>query len=228
MGKMLEKNAISRWHQIVCRIDLANMNDFSSAEFASADVALEFTTPATAEQNIRKAWAAGVKVVCGTTGWHKNLPTLQEELKTNSKALFWASNFSLGVNIFFEINRKLAQIMNNFPQYEVAITETHHTEKKDIPSGTAITLADNILSQLDRKNSWALAPKTSEENIEISAIRQGSVAGIHTVEYSSREDVISLTHSANGREGFALGAIIAAEFLQDKIGYFSMENLLKY
>ncbi|MDR0831251.1 MAG: 4-hydroxy-tetrahydrodipicolinate reductase [Prevotellaceae bacterium] len=227
MGKMLEAIAIERGHQIVSRIDVENPNDFYSPEFSSADIALEFTTPAAVEQNIRKAWAAGVKVVSGTTGWHENLPILQRELEENGKTLFWASNFSIGVNIFFEINRQLAKIMNAFPQYDVKIEETHHKQKKDAPSGTAITLADNILSELNGKHSWTLSPEQNDFSIEITAKREGEVAGIHSTIYDSPEDIITLTHNAKSRAGFALGAILAAEFLQDKTGFFTMQNLLK-
>ncbi|MDR1545058.1 MAG: 4-hydroxy-tetrahydrodipicolinate reductase [Prevotellaceae bacterium] len=229
MGKMLEKTAIARGHQIVAQIELDNAADFLSPEFASADVALEFTAPQSAEQNIRAAWAAGIKVVCGTTGWADGLQTLKNELVTNEKSLFWASNFSLGVNIFFEINRKLAQIMNNFPQYEVSMTEIHHTEKKDAPSGTAITLAQKIAAEIDKKNSWTLSPQKNANDIEISALRQGNIAGIHTVFYDSPEDIITLTHEAKGRNGFAFGAILAAEFLQkQEKGFFEMKDLLGF
>jgi 4-hydroxy-tetrahydrodipicolinate reductase len=228
MGKMLESTAVMRGHQIVARIDVENIGDFSLPEFASADIALEFTTPASAEQNIRKAWAAGVKVVSGTTGWRENLPALQTELQTNGKSLFWASNFSIGVNIFLEINRQLAKIMNNFPQYDVKIEETHHKQKKDAPSGTAITLAENILSGLDKKHSWTLSPEQNDFSIEITSLRESEVAGIHSAIYNSAEDIITLTHTAKSRAGFALGAMLAAEFLQNKTGFFTMKDLLKF
>ena len=227
MGKMLEQTALARGHEIVSKIDLNNSDDFYSAEFCSADVALEFTVPAVAEQNIRAAWAQNVKVVSGTTGWLNGLQSLQNELKTNGKTLFWASNFSLGVNIFFEINRHLAKIMNDFPQYDLNIEEIHHLEKKDAPSGTAITLAENILSQIDRKKSWTLSPEKNLQDIEITAIREKNVFGIHTTKYESPEDTITLTHNAKSRAGFALGAVLAAEFLHNKNGYFGMKDLLK-
>jgi len=227
MGKMLEQIALQRGHEIVSKIDLDNINDFSSAEFRSADVALEFTAPAVAEQNIRAAWAQNVKVVSGTTGWANGLQAMQNELKTNGKTLFWASNFSLGVNIFFEINRYLAKIMNNFPQYDLNIEEIHHLEKKDAPSGTAITLAENILSQIDRKDSWTLSPEKNEQDIEITVLREQNVFGIHTTKYESPEDIITLTHNAKSRAGFALGTVLAAEFLQNKNGFFGMKDLLK-
>lgn len=228
MGNMLEQTALKRGHEIVSKIDLNNIDDFSSPEFRSANVALEFTAPTVAEQNIRAAWAQNVKVVSGTTGWANGLQALQNELKSNGKTLFWASNFSLGVNIFLEINRYLAKIMNDFNQYDLSIEETHHLEKKDAPSGTAITLAESILSQIDRKKSWELSPEKKSQNIEITAIRSPNVAGIHTVKYESFEDIITLTHNAKSREGFALGAVLAAEFLENKNGFFSMKDLLKF
>jgi len=228
MGKMLEHTALQRGHKIVSKIDLNNIDDFFSAEFRSADVALEFTAPAVAMQNIRAAWAQNVKVVCGTTGWTSDLQVMQNELKTNGKTLFWASNFSLGVNIFFEINRYLAKIMNSFPQYDLNIEEIHHLEKKDAPSGTAITLAENILTLLDRKKHWTLSPEKNLQDIEITALRQPNVVGTHSVKYESVDDAITLTHNAKSRAGLALGAILAAEFVQDKNGYFSMSDLLKF
>ena len=228
MGKMLEQIALQRGHEIVSRIDIDNFNDFYSTEFRSADVALEFTMPAVAEQNVRAAWEQNVKVVSGTTGWINGLQTLQNELKTNGKTLFWASNFSLGVNIFLEIIKYLAKIMNDFPQYYLSMEEIHHLEKKDAPSGTAITLAETIFSQLDSKNGWTLSPEKNEQSIEITALRQPNVAGIHTVKYESSEDIISLTHNAKSRAGFAFGAVLAAEFTHNKNGFLGMKDLLKF
>ena len=228
MGKMLEQTALQRGHEIVSRIDIDNFGDISSDEFRSADVALEFTIPAVAEHNIRTVWEQNVKVVSGTTGWADGLQTLKNELKTNGKTLFWASNFSLGVNVFFEINKHLAKIMNAFPQYNLSMEEIHHLEKKDAPSGTAITLAETILSQLDRKNGWTLSPEKKEQHIEITAHRQPNVAGIHTVKYESLEDTISLTHNAKSRAGFALGAVLAAEFTHNKTGFLGMKDLLRF
>lgn len=227
MGKLLETIAISRGHKIVAIIDTDNRADFASTAFASADIALEFTSPQTAEENIRKAWNAGVKVVCGTTGWTSALPSLVADLKRNGNSLFWASNFSLGVNIFWELNRRMAKIMNGFDKYNVSIEETHHTAKKDAPSGTAITLAETIVSELDRKNGWTLSPYRADDKIEITAHRQGDIFGIHTTHYQSNEDTITLTHEAKSREGFALGAIVAAEFMQSRKGYYTMGDMLQ-
>ncbi len=227
MGKLLESISIQRGHNVVSIIDTDNTDDFDSVEFRSADVALEFTTPQTAVYNIRKAWKADVKVVCGTTGWTSELPKLITELGNNGKSLFWASNFSLGVNLFWELNRHIAELLNRFPQYNVSIEEIHHIHKKDAPSGTAVTLAEAICSAIDGKNGWTLSPDREEDKIEIVAIRQGDVFGIHTAKYESKEDIITFTHEAKSREGFALGAVLAAEFVCDKKGYFTMNDLLK-
>lgn len=227
MGKLLESISLQRGHNVVSIIDTDNTNDFHSVRFKSADVALEFTTPQTAVDNIRKAWEAEVKVVCGTTGWTSELPKLITELGNNGKSLFWASNFSLGVNLFWELNRQIAELLNRFPQYNVSIEEIHHIHKKDAPSGTAVTLAETICSVTDAKNSWTLLPDKQKDKIEIAAIRQGDVFGIHTTKYESKEDIITFTHEAKSREGFALGAVLAAEFVCDKKGYFTMNDLLK-
>lgn len=227
MGKLLESISIQRGHNVVSIIDTDNTDDFGSVGFRSADVALEFTTPQTAVDNIRKAWEADVKVVCGTTGWTSELPKLITELGNNGKSLFWASNFSLGVNLFWELNRHIAELLNRFPQYNVSIEEIHHIHKKDAPSGTAVTLAEAICSATDGKNGWTLSPDREEDKIEIVAIRQGDVFGIHRAKYESKEDIITFTHEAKSREGFALGAVLAAEFVCDKKGYFTMNDLLK-
>ncbi|MDR3327973.1 MAG: 4-hydroxy-tetrahydrodipicolinate reductase [Prevotellaceae bacterium] len=228
MGKKIEEIARERGHQIVSIIDINNFNDIFSEKFASADVALEFTIPQMAEKNIRAAWQQNVRIVSGTTSWNEQLDILKNELQNNDNTLFWAPNFSLGVNIFFEINKKLAKIINSFRQYEVSITEIHHTQKKDAPSGTAISLANLILENIERKTIWTLSPEEDENSIEIQAIRQGEVAGTHIVEYDSLQDTITLTHEAKGRDGFALGAVLAAEFVQNKKGFFTMEDLLKF
>jgi 4-hydroxy-tetrahydrodipicolinate reductase len=228
MGKKIEEIARERGHQIVSIIDINNFNDIFSEKFASADVALEFTIPQMAEKNIRAAWQQNVRVVSGTTGWNEQLDILKNELQNNDNTLFWTPNFSLGVNIFFEINKKLAKIINNFRQYKAGITEIHHTQKKDAPSGTAISLANVILENIERKTTWTLSPEKDENSIEIQAIRQGEVAGTHIVEYDSPQDTITLTHEAKGRDGFALGAVLAAEFVQNKKGFFRMEDLLKF
>ncbi len=228
MGHIIEQVARQRGHQIVCTIDKDNQADFASAAFASADVAIEFTMPAVAVDNYRRAWAAGVPVVSGTTGWTAQLPTIRREVEQGGHTLFWSSNFSLGVNIFFELNRHLAQLMNRFPNYEPSLTEIHHTEKKDAPSGTAITLAEGILAELPRKEKWVLGAKTSDSELPIEAIRQGQVPGTHTVCYDSAEDCITITHEAKSRAGFALGAVLAAEFVKGRKGFFTMHDMLQF
>lgn len=228
MGKIIERIATARGHEIVSKIDVDNQNDFESAAFASADVAIEFTAPQVAIANYRRAWKAGVPVVSGTTGWTSQLPEIKQEIAKNGYTLFWCSNFSLGVNIFFELNQHLARIMNNFPNYNVSLTETHHIHKLDAPSGTAVTLAEGILENIDRKESWILGNENAANELAIEAKREGEVAGIHTIKYESEADIIEITHNAKNREGFALGAVLAAEFTCGKKGFLSMSDMLKF
>ncbi len=228
MGKTIERIALERGHEIVCRIDIDNQHDFESEAFASADIAIEFTAPSIAVQNYRRAWAAGVAVVSGTTGWNAQLPEVKEEIARNNYTLFWTSNFSLGVNIFFELNKHLAKIMNAFPDYDVRMTEIHHTQKLDAPSGTAITLAEGILENIDRKQSWVLGETATPNEIGINAVREGMVPGTHTICYESAVDEIVITHEAKSREGLALGAVLAAEFTKGKKGFLSMSDMLKF
>ena len=230
MGHIIEHIALERGHEVVSKVDVDNQEEFESEAFASADVAIEFTVPAKAVENYRKAWAAGVPVVSGTTGWNAVLPELKEEIAANGYTLFWASNFSLGVNLFFELNRRLAQMMNRYANYDVAMTEIHHTEKKDAPSGTAITLAEGVLENLDRKEEWVLVDSqqsTVNSQLGIEALREGKVPGTHIIKYDSEVDSITITHEAKSREGFALGAVVAAEFLVGKpAGFYSMTDLM--
>ena len=228
MGKIIERIALERGHEVVCRIDIDNQDDFESKEFASADVAIEFTAPSVAIANYRRAWKAGVAVVSGTTGWNTQLPEIKSEIEENNYTLFWASNFSLGVNIFFELNKKLAQMMNKFSAYDVTMSETHHIHKLDAPSGTAVTLAEGILENIERKSEWVLGENKSENQLSIDAIREGEVAGIHTIKYESAADFIEITHHAYNREGFALGAVLAAEFTCGKKGFWGMNDMLKF
>jgi len=228
MGKIIEKVALSRGHDVVCRIDIDNQNDFESDAFKSADVAIEFTAPTAAINNYRRAWKAGVAVVSGTTGWTSQLPEIKDEIAKNGYTLFWSSNFSLGVNLFFELNKHLAKLMNQFPAYNVTMKEVHHIHKLDAPSGTALTLVDGIISNLDRKDKWTLGTTATPNEIAIEALREGEVAGIHTVRYESDADSIEITHSAKNREGFALGSVIAAEFVCGKKGFLTMNDLLKF
>lgn len=250
MGHIIEKIALERGHEIVSIIDRDNLDDFESAAFGSADVAIEFTTPATAVANYRRAWAAGVPVVSGTTGWTEAMPTIEDELNHNGQTLFWASNFSLGVNILFELNRHLAHIMNAYPTYRVSLTEIHHTAKKDAPSGTAITLAEEAIAAIDRLERWQLiepvelsttsqntvrhggyaASSIAADTLPVTALRQGAVPGIHEMVYTSAVDRLSIRHEAFSRDGFALGAVMAAEFIHQHhpTGLLSMHDMLKF
>ena len=227
MGHAIEQIARSRGHEIVSIIDVNNPEEFESEAFRSADVAIEFTAPSVALGNYRKAFAAGVPVVSGTTGWLEHLSEIQEACR-NGQTFFYASNFSLGVNIFFALNKYLAGIMNQFPAYDVKMEETHHIHKLDAPSGTAITLAEDIIARLDRKNAWVEGREPSASEIGIKAIRRDGVPGIHTVQYESDVDTITITHDAKSRMGFALGAVIAAEFTCGKKGFLTMQDMLKF
>ena len=224
MGHIIEQVARRRGHEIVCIIDRDNTSDFLSSAFSQADVAIEFSTPATAEANIRASWQAGVPVVCGTTGW--NVSRLRDELcdaaeccQTDKHALLWSSNFSVGVTIFFALNKRLAGLLADYPDYLPSITETHHIHKLDAPSGTAKTLAEDI-------ERFKLQVSGTKLQVPIESIREGEVPGIHTVTWDSPVDTISITHSANSREGFALGAVLAAEWLKGKTGWHTMEEVL--
>ena len=228
MGRMIEGIALSRGHEIVSVIDIDNQQDFESEAFASADVAIEFTTPWTAYDNYMKAWKAGVKVVSGSTGWMKDHgDEVRRACFEGGKTLFWASNFSVGVAIFSAVNEYLAKIMNAFPQYDVNMVETHHVHKLDAPSGTAITLAEQIVDNLDRKKKWGLH-ETAQDVLRIDDIRRGEVAGIHSVTYDSPEDMITITHDAHGRTGFALGAVLAAEYTANHEGLLTTSDLFRF
>lgn len=227
MGRTIEKIALSRGHKIVSIIDVDNQNDFTSEAFKSADVAIEFTMPTVAIQNYRKAFEAHVPVVSGTTGWLEHLPEIKNACE-NGATFFYASNFSLGVNIFFAVNKYLGKIMKGFPSYQVKIEETHHIHKLDAPSGTAITLAEDIIKTIGRKNKWTGNLDAKDDEIEIKSIREGEIPGIHTVIYESDVDTIKITHDAKSREGFALGAVIAAEFTCGKKGFLTMQDMLKF
>ena len=227
MGKEIEQILIARGHTIPLIIDLNNTNDLDTAHLQKVDVAIEFTTPSTAYGNVVKCLEEGVPVVCGTTAWLDKLPEVEQLCKEKNGAFFYASNYSIGVNIFFEINRRLAQLMNRFGEYDVTIEETHHTQKKDAPSGTAVTLAEGVLENLDRKQKWVCGTTTVPEELEVVAIRRSVVPGTHTVTYESDVDALSITHMAKSRRGFALGAVLAAEFLHGKTGIFSMKDLMQ-
>ncbi|MCQ2083061.1 MAG: 4-hydroxy-tetrahydrodipicolinate reductase [Bacteroidaceae bacterium] len=239
MGHEIERIALSRGHEIVCRIDIDNLQDFDSPEFKSAQVAIEFTAPSQAYSNIRKAFAAGVKTVSGSTGWMaEHCQEMKDLCKDGQNTLLWSSNFSIGVALFAKVNSFLAGLMNSYPMYEVSMSETHHIHKLDAPSGTAITLAEGIISQLDRKNGWKPGTLTapdgnvsgskecSSDNIRIDSIREDEVPGIHSITYDSDADFITITHSAKNRSGLALGAVLAAEFVQTRNGFLTMDDLM--
>ena len=226
MGKVIEELALERGHEISLKTSSETAIQ-STGELKDTDLAIEFSTPDAAPENIALCLEAGIPIVVGTTGWYKHLERIVELLKVEEGRLFTATNFSLGVNIFFKLNEKLAQMMNELDQYEVGIEEIHHTEKLDAPSGTAITTAEIILDELKRKKNWKLDGKASDE-LSIQALRLPNVPGTHTVSYTSEIDSISLKHEAKNRKGFALGALLAAEWLtKQSSGVYGMENLLK-
>jgi 4-hydroxy-tetrahydrodipicolinate reductase len=228
MGRMIEKIALARGHKIVCKIDVDNQQDFDSEAFASADVAIEFTNPTAAYGNYLKAFEKGVKVVSGSTGWMKDHAEDVKRMCTEEgKTLFWASNFSIGVAIFSAVNRYLAKIMNQFPQYDVEMEETHHVHKLDHPSGTAITLAEEIVENIDRKEAWK-EDTTDKKYLRVDHIRRGEVPGIHTIRYDSDADLITITHDAHSRKGFALGAVLAAEYTKDHQGLLTISDMFKF
>lgn len=241
MGHMIENIARQRGHEIVCIIDINNMDDIESDAFRSADVAIEFTNPTAAYGNYLRAWQQGVKVVSGSTGWLKDHEAdVRKACTEEGHTLFWASNFSLGVAIFSAVNKYLARIMNAYPTYDVSEVETHHIHKLDAPSGTAITLAKQVCAELDRKDDWVkgevhnadgtiTGSKDQPENLlRIDAIREGEVPGIHTLTYDSPADMIQITHSAHNRSGFALGAVLAAEFTATHEGLLTTDDLFKF
>ena len=241
MGKEIEKIALSRGHEIVSIIDVDNRQDFESEAFRSADVAIEFTAPTVAYDNCLEAFKNGVKVVSGSTGWmNTHAVEMRQICQREGKTLFWSSNFSLGVAIFSAVNKYLAKIMNDFPGYEVSMEETHHIHKLDAPSGTAITLAEGLLENIDRKDKWVMGTLTAADGtvtgttecqaneIPVSAVRRGEVAGIHTVTYESAADSIIITHDAKNRQGFALGAVLAAEYTAKHTGFLGMNDLFNF
>ena len=211
MGHIIEAIALKRGHNVVCIIDKDNQDDFNSAAFASADVAIEFTTPQTARENILRAWEAGVPVVCGTTGW--DVEAMRREAKRQETGLMWSSNYSIGVNILFALNKQLAKFMEKYPAYKPSMTEVHHVHKLDAPSGTAKTLQEAI----------------GDERLaigDLESIREGEVPGIHTVVWDSEVDTLSISHRAKSREVFALGAVIAAEWMKGKTGWHEFGEMI--
>jgi len=226
MGHEIENVAIARGHEVVITIDKDNINDFTSENLAKADVAIEFSTPVTAFQNIMNCLKAGVPVVVGTTGWLDKLDEVKKVLSKSNSAMFYASNYSVGVNLYFRVTKILSNYINKVKGYTPSIVEIHHTQKLDAPSGTAITLAQIVSESIDEIKGWTLLPDKDSTKISIEAKREGDVPGIHSITFDSEQDEIILTHRAKSRKGFAVGAVMAAEFIVDKKGYFTMDDLL--
>ncbi len=224
MGKTIEGIALNRGNEIAGRIDVTdNLQDFNG----TVDVAIEFTQPEAAVKNLKTCFDKGIPVVCGTTGWGNHQAEVEAYCNSKGGTLLYSSNFSLGVNIFFKLNEYLARIMQNYTQYEVSIDETHHTQKKDAPSGTAISLAKGVLKNITRKTEWKLNKADNPEQLAIHSFRVDPAPGTHVVKYQSAIDDIEITHTAHSREGFALGAVVVAEWLADKKGIFTMDDFLK-
>lgn len=227
MGREIEKHALSLGHKIICTIDNQSEWDSKIDLLKNANVAIEFSTPEAAIHNIKKCFELNIPVVTGTTGWYDSFEQIKQLCNQNNQTLFYASNFSLGVNILFEINKKLASLLNDFDEYKLHIEETHHTQKLDKPSGTAITLAKDITSIIDRYNDWKLIEKSpSIADIPIKANRIDNIFGKHEVIYSSEIDTIEIKHSAKSRKGFVKGAIMAAEWVANKKGIYNMQDML--
>ena len=225
MGKTIEQIALSRGHEIVGKIDAGdNLSQFNK----QADVAIEFTQPEAAINNLNTCIDKKIPVVCGTTGWLAHKEEVESYCRSNNGTLLYSSNFSLGVNILLKLNEFLAKVMDRYPQYEVSIDETHHTQKKDAPSGTAISLAQGIFKNLDRKKTWVLDKASKSDELAIRAHRIDPAPGTHSVKYQSSIDDLEITHTAHSREGFALGAVLVAEWIKDKKGFLTMNDFLTF
>jgi 4-hydroxy-tetrahydrodipicolinate reductase len=235
MGRIIEKFAIDRGHTIVLKIDALNLDELTPENLQDADVAIDFSTPDSVLTNIETCFQAEVPVVVGTTGWYAHLQRIKNKCEESNNSLLYASNFSIGVNVFFFVNQVLAKIMNRYPQYDVLVEEIHHTQKLDAPSGTAMTIAEGIIGEIERKNEWVndlvgegedVIPKP--EQLLIESHRIEDVPGTHTVIYSSEVDDIEFKHKAHSRAGFALGAVLAAEWLQNKKGFYSVNDMFDF
>lgn len=228
MGKAIEEVALNRGHEVVIKIDQPNLHEFTKENLSKADVAIEFTGPHSAFENVKKCLEFGIPVVCGSTGWTDKLDEMKKFCSDKNGSFIYSSNYSVGVNIFFEVNKKLAALMAAHKEYEVILEETHHTQKKDAPSGTAITLAEQILEQVKRKKQWVNELSDHPEDLEIISQRVDPAPGTHSVKYSSAIDNIEIIHTAHNRKGFAGGTVLAAEFLKDKKGFYSMKDVLGF
>ncbi len=228
MGKVIEQIAIARGHSIVLTIDQDNTNKISVEELKKAEVAIEFSIPQSAVDNIYKCFEANVPVVVGTTGWTDHLNEVTKQCLEKNQSLFFSSNYSIGVNLFFKVNEYLAKLMNTHSEYNVELEEIHHIHKLDAPSGTAITLANHIIEQIDEKKNWINATTENKNEVGIISKRLGEVPGTHTVTYRSEVDEINITHFAHNRKGFAMGAVMAAEWMKGKKGVFGMNDMLGY
>ena len=238
MGRIIEKIAQDRKHEIVLKIDVDNQHELTAENLQKADVAIEFSTPATVLEHIEACFKAKVPIIVGTTGWYGHLQRLKDECEQEGSTMLYASNFSVGVNVFFHVNKVLARLMNNYPYYDVQVEEIHHIHKLDSPSGTAITIAEGIVEGLDRKNEWVniLTTEGNEgmddtvkaDQLLIESLRIDSVPGTHTVVYDSEVDTIEFKHTAHNRNGFALGAVLAAEWVQGKKGFYSAKDMFNF
>ncbi len=226
MGHAIERHALERGHEIVCRVDADNIDDIGSEAFRSADVAIEFTMPSAAFDNCLRAMDAGVPIVSGTTGWSDSLGKVREACERGGGTLMWSSNFSIGVNLFMSLNRYLTRLMKPFPQYRPSMHEVHHIHKLDHPSGTAITLAQGIIADDPAITDWTEEPSDNPSQLVISHERRGEVPGIHSITWNSAVDSITITHDAKSRDGFALGAVMAGEWLAGKKGFHTIDEFI--
>ncbi len=228
MGKAIESIALQKNHTIVLKIDIDNAADFTTENLQKADVAIEFTGPSSAVENIKKCLDAGTPIISGSTGWLENWESVKQYCDQKNGTFLYASNYSIGVNLFFEINKFLATLMEPYSEYDVQMEEIHHTQKKDAPSGTAITLAGQVLEKLSRKNSWVNITEAKTNEISIISERIDPAPGTHKIKYTSPIDDIEIIHTAHNRVGFAGGAVMAAEFIAGKKGIFSMKDVLGF
>lgn len=235
MGQIIERFAVERGHEIVLKISIDNLEDLNSANLSKADVAIDFSAPSAAVENIYTCFEAKVPVVVGTTGWYGNIQQIKNDCAAGDHTLLYGSNFSIGVNIFFHLNKVLAKLMNNYPAYDVQVEEIHHAQKLDAPSGTAMTIAEDIIEEIDRKSEWLnevigtpIPDVVKNEQLLIESHRIENIPGTHTVVYSSEVDDIEIKHTAHSRAGFALGAVVAAEWLQDKKGFYSIADIFNF